>query len=103
MKRQVLKQGLLALLVALVTLSWVGSVSGFPGVMGQLQGFQADEKGFPGWCPNDQHRIPGQQNGKSEETLELYSTTTDEGASFAPYGGFNGGPEGNYPGGRPGR
>lgn len=98
MKRQGLKQGLLTLLVAMMTLAWVGSASGFPGVMGQWQGFQADEKGFPGWCPNDQHRIPGQQNGKSNETVELYSTTIPQ---LADHPGYPGGPRGE--GGRGGQ
>ncbi len=103
MKRLSLKHVLLTLLVGLLTISWVGSVSGMPGVAGMWQGFHAAEKGFPGWNPNDQHRIPGQQNGKlSEETAEL-RTITDDGASFAPNGGFNGAQKGNYPGGRPGK
>ena len=95
MKRKSRKQGLLIILLSLLALSWVGTVSGFPGASGLLQGFQADEKGYPGWCQNDQHRIPGQQNGKqSDEAAELFTI----GTPVNP--GYNGGPNGE--GGRGG-
>ena len=103
MKRKSLMQVLFTLLIGVLSLAWVGSVTGMPGMTGMWQGFHADEKGFPGWNPNDQQRIPGQQNGKlSDEGVEL-RTLTDEGAPYAPYDGFNGAQQGNFPGGRPGR
>ncbi|MEN8180385.1 MAG: hypothetical protein ABFS39_17435 [Pseudomonadota bacterium] len=89
MKGQSLKQGLLAILVGLLAVSWVGSVSGMPG----WAGFQAYDKGFPG----------GRPGGDGDElTVEVESTTVIEGQQgYAPYEGFNGAKEGNYPGGRP--
>ena len=98
MKRITLKQALLTSLVALLAMSWVGSVSSMgPG----WTGFHANLKGFPGG-DQDTHIIKGPQNGvQSVDTLQVL-TVSDDAASYAPYKGFSGAKEGNYPGGRPG-
>ena len=98
MRRFRRKQILLALLIGLLTLLWVGTATGFPGLMGQWPGFHAAEKGFPGWSANDQHVKP------VDATDMLRETTLDEGQPpYAPfdYGGFGGTHNGNFPGGRP--
>lgn len=99
MKHIGLKQCLLTLLVVLLTLSWVGSVSGMPP---GWSGFQAYLKGFP---PGDQdtHIIQGQQNGKLSLDSVQVLTTSEEAVNYAPYEGFKGAQQGSYPGGRPGR
>lgn len=88
------KKGMFTFMVGLLTVVWVGSVSGGPGMFGLWSGFHADEKGYPGWCPNDQHRKPTDQL----EVITIESRVVDD-----SNGNFHGaGPIGEYPGGRPG-
>ena len=92
MKRRNLKQVLFTIIIALLTLSWVGSVNGMPG----WAGFQAYTKGFPGPTQSDTHVKP------SDDGLDLRATTVEQGQQgFMPYDGFEGAQQGNYPGGRP--
>jgi hypothetical protein len=93
MKRQSLKQILLTLIIALLTMTWAGSVSAMP--PGWV-GFHANLKGFP---PGDQdtHIIKGQQQGKLDLDTMKVLTTSDQAAPYAPYGGFKGARNGGYP------
>lgn len=93
MKRRNLKHVLLALFIGLLTLSWVGSVSGMhPGWVG----FHANLKGFPGSTQNDQHVKP------ADDGLDLRATTVEQGEpGYLPGKGFEGAQQGNYPGHRP--
>lgn len=87
------KKLLLGLMVGLVTLLWVGAVSGgIPGMFGQWPGFHAAEKGFPGWSEHEQETGPDPLS----VTREL-----EQDRGYGSYQGFEGTQQGNYPGGRP--
>lgn len=83
---------MLTLMIGFLTLSGGVAMSG--GMTGQFPGFHANEKGYPGWCPNDQHVKP--MDEAEVITIEL-STVDDSNGNF-----HGAGPIGEYPGGRPG-
>jgi hypothetical protein len=90
---QRINRTVLAATVGLVTLLWVGVVNGgMPGVFGQWPGFEASEKGFPGWSEYDQD--------KAADLLGVTRAFEQE-HGYGSYQGFEGAQEGQYPGGRP--
>jgi hypothetical protein len=87
------KKLLLGLMIGLMTLSWVGAVSGgMPGMFGQWPGFHASEKGFPGWSEYEQETGP--------DTLSV-TRELEQQHGYGSHHGFEGAQQGNYPGGRP--
>ena len=102
MKRHSLKQILLTLIIALLTMSWVGTVGAMPPGGG---GFKAYLKGFPPGF-QDTHEIKGPQNGKTDMDVMKVYTTSEENTPWAPNPGwttnpgFQGAVKGNYPHGK---
>jgi hypothetical protein len=96
MMTRVAKKLLLSLIIGLLTLSWVSAVSSGPG-SGQFPGFHASEKGFPGWCKNDQHT---NQNDLLGVTLVLEQEQEQE-QGYGSEPGFLGAKVGSFPGHRP--
>ena len=84
---------LLGAVISLLALLWAARVSaGMPGMFGQWPGFEAAEKGFPGWSEYDQTR----GTDKLSVTREL-----EQERGHGSYQGFEGAQQGQYPGGRP--